>query len=73
MIPPVLDLGHVSARDLPLLPGDLRGATYPVPFHHLCPFCAVKPAGLLQGHCGDADCRTQFLDADRAYERAADQ
>jgi hypothetical protein len=68
----VLDLAAIPTLDLPPLPVDLQGATYPVPFHHLCPFCAVKPAGLLEGHCGEPDCRTRFLDADRAHTRLTD-
>ncbi|MFY1686428.1 hypothetical protein [Plantactinospora sp. WMMB782] len=68
----VLDLGSLPALDLPPLPVDLQGATYPVPFHHACPYCVTRPAGLLAGHCGDPACRTAYLDADREMERLAD-
>jgi hypothetical protein len=73
VIPPVLDLAAIPTLDLPPLPVDLQGATYPVPFHALCPYCGVHPAGLGVGGCGEPDCRTAYLDADAAMERLADQ
>jgi len=61
-----------SLPPLPPLPVDLQGAVISLPFAHLCPYCVTRPAGLLAGHCGTDDCRTAWLDADRAHERAND-
>ncbi|MDG4791949.1 hypothetical protein O7626_39745 [Micromonospora sp. WMMD1102] len=69
----VLDLGSLPTVALSPLPTDLQGAVVSLPFHAVCPWCGVRPAGLLAGHCGDPVCRTAYLDADREFERAADQ
>lgn len=69
----VLDFGRLNDVTLPPLPIDLQGAVIPLPFHNLCPYCGVRRAGLLEGHCGDDDCRTRFLDADAALARLEDQ
>jgi hypothetical protein len=69
----LLDLGRLNDVTLPPLPVDLRGAIVSLPFHALCPFCGVRRAGLLAGHCGEPDCRTAYLDADQALARLEDQ
>ncbi|WBB94254.1 hypothetical protein [Verrucosispora sp. WMMC514] len=39
-----------------------------------CPYCGVRDMpGLLAGSCDSADCRTAYLDDDRAMERLLDQ
>jgi hypothetical protein len=68
----VLNLSHIPAIDLPPLPVDLQGAVISLPFANLCPFCAVRPAGLLEGHCGEPHCRTAYLNADAAHQRSED-
>lgn len=69
----VLDLGSLPAVTLSPLPVDLQGAVIALPFAHLCGYCGVRPAGLLEGYCGEPDCRTAYLDQDKAMERLADQ
>lgn len=67
----VYDLGNLPP--LPPLPDELRNAVISIPFADICPYCSARRAGLLEGHCGQPDCRTARLDTDAAYGRADDQ